>query len=149
MNSVDIVPLEIQDIDAVFQLYDTFDRPKDERISQGQAIENLARIRSQEGEVFVARDRDTIMGTYAVYICHNLTRFGKPFAVIENVICAPEYRRQGIGSALMEHAKLYAKNMGCYKAMLQTSGVRQANHAFYEACGFSFDKRGYQVRFND
>lgn len=148
MNKIEIAPLEIEQIDELLHLYDTFDRPKDDPISHGLAAEVLSRIRTQQGEVYVALDSGNIVGTYAIYICQNLSRSGKPFAVIENVVCAPEYRRQGIGSTLMKHAQSYAKNMGCYKVMLQTGGARKENHAFYESCGFSFDKRGYQVRFD-
>ena len=30
-----------------------------------------------------------IVATYTIYICQNLTRSGRPFALVENVICAP------------------------------------------------------------
>ena len=48
-----------------------------------------------------------IVATYTIYVCENLTRGGRPFALVENIVCAPSHRRQGIGTALMEHAKAY------------------------------------------
>ena len=144
-----IVPLDPARIEDVFRLYDGYNRPKAEAVTEETARSVLARIREQGGEVFVVlRDAD-LLGTYTIYVCQNLTHATKPFAVIENVICAPEVRRQGIGTRLMEHAKAYAIEQGCFKVMLQTGMDRERNHAFYESCGFSFDKRGYQVRFGE
>ena len=88
------------------------------------------------------------MATYTIYVCQNLTRAGRPFAVVENVICAPSHRRQRIGTALMEHAKAYAQRKGCFKVMLLSGAKWEGNGSFYEACGFSGDKRGYQLRFD-
>lgn len=68
-------------------------------------------------------------------------------AVVENVISAPDYRRRGIGRALMEHARDLAQQKGCFKLTPQTGAGRTGDHLFYEACGFRGDKRGFQLRF--
>jgi GNAT superfamily N-acetyltransferase len=47
----------------------------------------------------------------------------------------------------MEHAKDYAQSKGCFKITLQSGAKWEGNRSFYEACGFSGDKRGYQIRF--
>src|SRR5262245_38107685 len=96
-SHVEIVPIQSDRIDEVMRIYDTFDRPRDPSISTEIARSTLQRIRDQAGEVFVAMVDGAIAATYTVHICQNLTRAGRPFAVIENVICAPTYRRQGIG----------------------------------------------------
>jgi GNAT superfamily N-acetyltransferase len=143
-----IEPVPASRIDEVMRIYDTFDRPRDPPLPTEAARGTLQHIRAQSGEVFAAMVDGAIVGTYTIYICHNLTRAGRPFAVVENVICAPSYRRQGVGTALMEHAKSYAGSQGCFKITLQSGAKREATRSFYESCGFVGDKWGYQIRFD-
>jgi GNAT superfamily N-acetyltransferase len=142
-----IVPVPSNRIGELMGLYDTFDRPRDAPISAEAARRILEKIRGQAGEVFAALVDGAIVGTCTIYVCENLTRTGRPFAVVENVICAPSHRRQGIGTALMEHAKAYARDQGCFKVFLQSGAKREETRSFYESCGFSCDKWGYQIRF--
>ena len=143
-----IAPVPAGRIEEVLRIYDTFDRPLDPPISTEEARDTLQHIRGQSGEVFVAMVDEAIVGTYTIHICHNLTRAGRPFAVVENVICAPSHRRQGVGTALMEHAASYARSQGCFKITLQSGAKREVTRSFYESCGFAADKWGYQIRFD-
>ena len=145
---MEITAAPAERIEDVMRLYDTFDRPRDPRIPTETARGLLQRIRGQAGEVFVAQIDGAIVGTYTIYICENLTRGGRPFAVVENVICAPSHRRQRIGTALMDHAKGFARSKGCFKIALQSGAQWEGNRSFYESCGFSGEKRGYQIRFD-
>jgi GNAT superfamily N-acetyltransferase len=70
-------------------------------------------------------------------IVPNLTRGCRPFGLIENVVTAAHYRRQGLGRQLLQHAQNLAWAANCYKLMRQTSRVDAATFAFYEACGFT------------
>lgn len=143
-----IISLPLDRAVEIFGLYDAFDRPADQHLLPAQATRVLQKIRGQGGDIVVAEVNGKFVGTYSIHICQNLARNGRPFGVIEHVVCLAEYRRQGIGRALMEHAILYAKEHDCYKVCLQTGQARRENHAFYEACGSKGDKRGYQVRFD-
>jgi len=145
---MEIAPVPLDRIVEVMRIHDTFDRPRDEPISPEAARSVLQRIRDQSGEVFVAIVDGAIVATYTIYICQNLTRSGRPFALVENVICAPTHRRQRIGTAMMEHARSYASNRGCFKLTLQSGAKREETRSFYESCGFSCDKWGYQIRFD-
>ncbi len=139
---MNVLPLPNEMILDLFALYDEKDRPNDVHPSRERAIEILASIRAQDGEVFAAIKDGVLVGTYMITICQNLTRGGMPFAVIENVFCKASYRRTGVGLALMKHAQQYARDANCYKVSLQTGATRTENHAFYEACGFQSTKRG-------
>ena len=143
-----IVPAPEDRIDEVVRIYDTFDRPRDPAVSTAVVRTTLQRIRRQSGEVFVAVVDNAIVGTYTIYICENLTRAAQPFALVENVICLPSHRRQGVGTALMKHAESYARSKGCFKVALQSGAHREVNRSFYESCGFSCTKWGYQIRFD-
>lgn len=142
-----IIPLPLDRVQEIFALYDSFNRPPDLHLPKSQAIETLKRIRQHQGEVFVAQMDEKLVGTCSMYVCHNLARSGRPFGVIEHVVCLNGYRRQGIGRALMKHAVAYARGTGCYKVLLETGKFKVENHAFYEECGFTNDKRAYQIRF--
>jgi len=76
-----------------------------------------------------------------VAACHlvvvpNLTRGALPYGVIENVVTRKEYRRQGIGTRLLQHVLQEAWSLDCYKVMLMTGSRRKAIHQFYERAGF-------------
>lgn len=141
-----INPISSDQLQELFELYDEYNRPRDQHPDIEEANNILAQIRRQDAEIFVAVD-PSILGTYMIHICHNLTRSGRPYAIVENVICKSTIRRSGVGRQLMEHAIEYAQSKGCYKLALQTGIARTENHQFYEACGLASDKRAYQIRF--
>ena len=143
-----IIPLDPTFFDQLKSLYDSYDRPNDDWPPKNKCIEILNSIRNQNGEIYIAVIDKKLVGTYAIYVCHNLTRGARPFGVIENVICSVEYRRQGIGKKLMIHAKETAYDKGCYKLFLQTGAQRLENHSFYSSCGFLPNKTGFEVRFD-
>ena len=145
MNMPRIMPVADDQLGELFALYNEYDRPADAHPEPADARSLLARIRNQGGEIFVAVE-DGILGTYMIHICQNLTRSGRPYATIENVICSARQRRSGVGRALMEHAIEHARKHNCYKLMLQTGEHRSENHAFYTACGFTGGKRAFQLR---
>lgn len=66
----------------------------------------------------------------------NLTRGARPYAPIENVITHADYRRRGIGSAVIRELVARCLGRGCYKVMLMSGAARAEAHHFYEALGF-------------
>ena len=48
---------------------------------------------------------------------------------------------QGVGKAMMEHAREQCRLAGCYKLALSSNLRREAAHRFYEALGF--ERHGY------
>ena len=76
----------------------------------------------------------------------NLTRGGKPYALIENVVTHADWRNRGFGSAVLKAATDRAWDAGCYKVMLMTSSKNPATLAFYAAAGFEQSKTGFQIR---
>ena len=77
-------------------------------------------------------------------IIPNLTRGARPYAVVENVITHPDFRRRGYGTRLLQHCQQIAWNRGCYKVMLLTGSKREETLRFYERAGFQRGvKTGY------
>ncbi len=89
--------------------------------------------------LFVACDErdDTVVGSYALLVMHNLAHRGTPSAIAEDVVVAPDRQGQGIGRQMMAHAVAQARAAGCYKLALSSNRKRQAAHAFYESLGFT------------
>lgn len=79
---------------------------------------------------------DRLVATANVAIVPNLTRGARPWAVVENVVTHPDWRRRGVGSALMQELLARCWAAGCYKVMLQSAAHRDAAHVFYEHNGF-------------
>jgi len=81
-----------------------------------------------------------------VAIVPNLTHAARPFGIIENVVTRSDYRRQGLGHAVLAAALEVAWAADCYKVMLATGSQRPETLRFYESAGFTRGKTAFQVR---
>jgi GNAT superfamily N-acetyltransferase len=85
----------------------------------------------------VVADRDgTVAATCMIVIVPNLTRGGRSFALIENVVTLATMRRQGLATAVLRFAQDAAWQAGCYKIMLSSGSRVEATLRFYENAGF-------------
>jgi GNAT superfamily N-acetyltransferase len=84
---------------------------------------------------------EKLVSSLVLNIVPNLTRGCRPFALVENVITHPNYRRRGFGKALMQHAISHAGEQGCYKVMLLTGRKSESIFSFYESMGFDRDEK--------
>lgn len=109
-----------------------------------EAWEQLARHPGMT--VFVAEQGETLSATCTLIVTPNLTRGGRPFALIENVVTDAAQRRQGHGQAVLQAAIHAAWAAGCYKVMLMTGSKSPGTHRFYAEAGFEQSKTGYQIR---
>ena len=83
---------------------------------------------------FVALDEKKIVGSA-------MAGFDGHRGWVYYVAVHPDYRRRGIGTALMRHAEAALKEIGCPKLNLQ---IRADNHqvqAFYESLGYAVEDR--------
>lgn len=150
INQMEIVIRELQknDLKKLMMLYRTL-HPNDENIINQSILENFDEMQRNPHftKYFVIELSDKIIASCCISVIPNLTRGGKPYAVIENVITDPDYRRNGYGTKIMKHAIDYARQSNCYKVMLLSNAKRKAAHQFYEKLGFDpEDKNGYIVK---
>lgn len=83
-----------------------------------------------------------LVSSCTLTVTPNLTRGTRPYGQIENVVTHADYRRRGLGGALIRHALRMAWQQRCYKVMLMTG--RKDTHSFYEECSFRKDvKTGF------
>jgi GNAT superfamily N-acetyltransferase len=85
-----------------------------------------------------------LVATCTLTLIPNLTRMGRPYGLIENVVTHPGYRKQGLGTQLLQHTLAVAWKHQCYKVMLMTGSKREETLLFYEKAGFKRDiKTGF------
>lgn len=97
---------------------------------------------------FVIEEACSLVSSCVLVIVKNLTRSARPYALIENVVTHPDYRKQGYGTAVLQRAVQTARSQNCYKVMLMTSRKDGNTLNFYEQAGFkSGDKTGFIIRF--
>jgi len=135
------------DLDAILQLYTQLNT-NETPVSLERAMEIWGRIETDTRiKYFVATDGDKIVSSCNIIIVPNLTRNGRPFAVIENVVTDASCRRKGIARKVMNMALDFARQNNCYKAQLLSGIKRSEAHKFYESMGFDGNsKKGFDMR---
>jgi GNAT superfamily N-acetyltransferase len=140
---MEIRRLKHDDLDALLDLYthlfDT-DDPLPERGRVVQVWESM--LGSPMLHCLGLELEARLVASCTLTITPNLTRGTRSYGQIETVVTHADYRRRGLGSALIGHALRMAWKQGCYKVMLMTG--RDEAHSFYEHCGFRKDvKTGF------
>jgi GNAT superfamily N-acetyltransferase len=95
----------------------------------------------------VAELEGQLVASCALTIVPNLTRGARPYGLIENVVTHAEYRRRGLGTAVLRHGCEVAWRAGCYKVMLLTGSRDPGVLGFYEAAGFLKDVKTGFIRY--
>ena len=98
-------------------------------------------ISSKHLELIVAEDGGVLLGSCYINVIPNITRGGRPYAVIENVVTDSAHRNRGIGKSLLDYAIKLAWGKNCYKVMLMSGRTDDSVHAFYKKCGFNADEK--------
>lgn len=121
------------------------DDPPPDSVQAGRVWESI--LSDRRTSYLVAEIAGEVVGACCLVVVPNLTRGLRSFAVIENVIVHPQWRRKGIATRLLEAAVACARAEGCYKAMLMSNRKRVEAHPLYRACGFESDsKLGFDMR---
>jgi GNAT superfamily N-acetyltransferase len=97
-----------------------------------RAAEALARaIASDRCEVLVAEADGAIAGFCTAYLDLESVRFG-PRAWVEDLAVDPSHRSRGLGKALLDAAKDWARAHGATHLELDSGEARADAHRFYE-----------------
>ncbi|MBI9049198.1 MAG: GNAT family N-acetyltransferase [Anaerolineaceae bacterium] len=84
----------------------------------------------------VAEEDGILIASCTLIIVPNLTRGGRPYGLIENVVTHADYRNRGIGKQILHYALDLAWKEDSYKVMLLTSRKDEKIMQFYESAGF-------------
>jgi len=88
-------------------------------------------IGSEDQHVFVAEVNGRIAGFITVYDEFNSVRFGHR-AWVEDLAVDPDQRSRGIGKALLDEAKSWARQRGASHLELDSAETRPDAHRFYD-----------------
>jgi GNAT superfamily N-acetyltransferase len=136
-----------EDLEGLLALYRQLN-PEDAPLDFGSALA-IWRESASKGmtEYFAAVEDGVVASACCVTAIPNLTRGGRPYAIIENVITDEGSRGRGLGRRVVMMAVESARARGCYKVALLSGAKRVEAHAFYKAIGFDGDsKRGFEIR---
>ena len=131
------------ELPALLHLY-THLNPNDPPLPLDEAIEAWKLMAQPNQCVYGAYLESELVATCTLVVIPNLTRGGRPYALVENVVTHSNHRRCGYGAAVLKHALEAAWGRGCYKVMLLTGSKNEATLRFYENAGF---QRGVKTGF--
>jgi len=144
-DTLNIRPAASDDLEKLLELYRHL--TSDETCPLTLAQENFAQFQQFEGSAILLGEIGGEPVTSCVLVVvPNLTRGGRPYALIENVVTHAGHRGKGYGKRILEAASNRAWERNCYKVMLMTGSKRASTLGFYESAGFEQSKTGFQKR---
>ncbi|RSM31777.1 GNAT family N-acetyltransferase [Aeromonas salmonicida] len=113
-----------------------------------EAEATLAALLAQSHvRLIVAEVEGQLAATCQLGVIPTLTTGGRPFGIIEHVITAARFRRQGLSQKVLEQALAIAWQQDCYKVMLLSGEGREAAHRLYEKLGFKAGiEKGFVIK---
>ena len=141
---MNIRPIAQHELPALLALYEYL-HPEDEVVSNEDISAVWEQICADDKcHYFGAEIEGKLVSTCTLTIIPNLTRGGRSYGLIENVVTHADYRKQGLGTQVLDHALKVAWSQNCYKVMLLTGSKRESTLQFYEQAGFKRDiKTGF------
>jgi GNAT superfamily N-acetyltransferase len=88
-------------------------------------------ISDQSAAILVAERRGELLGFCSAYLDLNSVRFGAR-CWVEDLAVSPEHRSEGLGKALLDRAKDWARERGATHLELDSADTREDAHRFYE-----------------
>lgn len=126
-----------EDVPAVLGLLGDLGRPGPAGLSEAEAFERMVEGYIADGDkrVLVAVVGGRVAGMAAVLLLPRLNHVTRELYVPELVV-GPQYRRRGIGRALVGHCVGLAAESGCHRLRLESGNRRTDSHKFYRNLGF-------------
>lgn len=144
--SLTIRPISPSDIPSLLGLYRHL-IPEDPPLARDDAAEILKRISAYAGSaIYGGFENGALVTSCALFVVPNLTRGGRSFALIENVVTHAAHRNRGHGKAILKAVVNAALEHDCYKVMLLTGSKRPETIIFYLGAGFEQTKTGFEIR---
>ena len=106
-----------------------------------------ALVRSQEAPTYVAERDGEVVGMVTLSVFRTLTG---PKAYLDHLVVASDWRRRGIGRALLEYAIEQAQAGGASRIDLTANTEKQAGRALYRSLGFrQRDTASFRLNLSD
>ncbi len=137
LEGAQIRPIRTDELSNLLALYQHLHPADPELTVTAEVAELWQRIGADRNLHYLGAEVDgRLVASCTLAIIPNLTRGARPYGLIENVVTHPDFRRRGLGTALLRAALRLAWERNCYKVMLFTGRKDEATLRFYEQAGF-------------
>lgn len=141
---MNIQGMKKEDLPQLAALYRQFWSEESDIEKMETQFERLSR---QNTHILLSAVEEGVMvGSVMGVVCEELYGDCRPFLVLENMIVDKACRHKGVGRALLQELEKRAKARDCTQILLVTETWREDACAFYEACGFQLDNRGFKKK---
>ena len=124
---------DLESVARLFDLYRQFYECEPDFVSAKEFIKN--RLENAESTIFVACDDDQLTGFTQLYPSFCSVEAIK-ILILYDLFVAPEYRKTGVGEALMNRATAYAKEVDASRLDLLTAKDNFPGQRLYEKLGY-------------
>lgn len=93
------------------------------------------RLLARDSIIFIAFVRDVAVAFVQLYPSFSSVAMRQVF-ILNDLFVMPAARKRGIGSALLEHAEVFAAEVGAVRLTLATENVNTRAQALYEKLGW-------------
>ena len=138
-----IRPLTLDDAATLVPLCEQLGYPSSEADIEARLRRILAR---RDHAAFAAEIDGRIAGW--IHVHESLTVESDPYAEIGGLIVGSGVRRRGVGRALVDEARRWAREAGFHALYVRSNVVRPESHPFYEGLGFRRTKTSHVYRRN-
>ena len=141
-QGLSVRPVRPDELGALLALYTTL-HVKDAALPADEVLQSVWQemLENPSHHILVAEVDGLLVASATLLIVSNLTRGARPYALVENVVTLPAWRKRGIAGTLLRTAQNMAWAANCYKLTL-TTGRRDAETLrFYRNAGFSADDK--------
>jgi GNAT superfamily N-acetyltransferase len=97
-----------------------------------------------QGMKFFIEDNNKEVASGFLYLIYNQFH-EEPYGLMEYVFVDPEYRKQGLGSELVNMIIEEAKNKNCYKLIAQCRYGKEKVHELYKKLGFNDHGKNFRM----
>jgi GNAT superfamily N-acetyltransferase len=113
------------------------------RTDREEIPERLSTIHREGGAAVLAVDADgSALGLMCLASFAALHVAGRT-GYITTVVTSSAARRRGVGRALVDYAKQWARSRGCVRLSVTSAEHRADAHSFYPACGLPYTGRRF------
>lgn len=146
IGDIEIRAAGANDLDGLLALYqDLHDNKIPEDLAPAQKAWTQIMADSNH-RVIVAVRNSRIVSSVVCVIVPNLTHDQRPYALIENVVTASDFRGQGLATKCLNYAYTLALSKNCYKLMLLTGAKDEKTLNFYRNANYNSNDKTAFIR---
>jgi GNAT superfamily N-acetyltransferase len=136
---VEVRQAAVADLDLLVPLFDAYRQfyrlPSEPERARSFLLE---RLEHNQSVIFLAFEEAAAIGFSQLYPSFSSGAMARIF-ILNDLFVAPEARRRGVGSALLQAAAQYGRSLGALRLVLSTEVTNTTAQAVYERMGWKRD----------